>query len=95
MKKQHTIKLFGVDEAGDRVNAQQAAKVVAFVDADNKVRVDNINKHDVALTTSKGKYTLKVGKRTSLYRGVYQGICQDTKVHFSKQKIVAKLMYWA
>ena len=92
-KEQKIIKLTGKHSDGGK--AKYANKVSYFHGQFNKsehqVTVFNITDKYATVATVKGQYTLT--KHDTL--NIYQGECNGIKVHFTKKKIVAQLIYWA
>ena len=92
-KTQRTIKLAGVI-GSDNIPAKthQAEYIRVFADADNKFNIRKMTDGNVQLGTKKGCYTL--AKHPSI-ENLFTGICNGVKCHFTKKKIVGKLVYWA
>lgn len=93
MKKTNVVlQLTGKMSNGMVAKTHQAAKVIGFTN--NRVSVTKGLKDSVILTTitQKGVYTLKPHPSID---NLWTGVANNVKVHFTKKKIVAKLIYWA
>jgi len=88
-KKPYTIELVGLTL--DNEQAKFGKDVVRFCNATRTITVRNITDLIAELCTKKDNYILS--KEASNNR--YVGTCGTTRVHFTKGKIVAKLIYWA
>ena len=92
-KSQHNVPLAGYTADGKKANTQQADKVVVFWSADFTFKVRNSASKGLVLTTAKGSYKL-----TPHMSIANKWTCRtNTNIicHFSKKKLVAKLIYWA
>lgn len=95
-KAQHEVKLVGRLADGSIAKTHQANEVVGFSDEANNIKLwpvpdDMLLSGDFFLQTSKGRYILK--KHDSL--NLFQGKVNGCKIHFTKKKVIAKLIYWA
>ena len=93
MKTQTTVALTGLTKSGTTATTQDGKRVVAFVDVNNRFKVVNSETQGiVTLCTDKGKYPLEIHDSIA---NLYTGVANDVKVHFTKKKIVGKLIYWS
>jgi hypothetical protein len=90
-KQQHFVKLAGYIEDHQLAKTHNADQVSYFCDEDGQFIVKG-DGEDVYLQTHKNGYSLK--KHPSI-QNLYTGICAGTKVHFTKKRIVGKLIYWS
>lgn len=90
MKINTVLHLTGKTSNNTVAKTHQATEVVAF--SNNNVRVNlNLN-GSITVKTKNGTYVLTAHPTiVNLWTGIAQGI----KVHFTKKKIVGKLIYWA
>jgi hypothetical protein len=90
-KKQHFVKLAGYVSHDQLAQTHNASEVCFFSDEGGQfiVKSDGDN---IYLQTHKDGYRLK--KHPSI-KNLYTGICAGTKVHFTKKRIVGKLIYWS
>jgi len=89
-KTQHTIKLAGLLSNGSTAKTHEAWQVVGFASDNFKVSVYAAGY--AIVETAKGSYQL--GLHDTI-EDLYTGICNGVKCHFTKKKIVGKLIYWA
>lgn len=92
-KVQFNVPLAGYMASGVKAKTHQANKVVVFWSKDFTFKVHRSASKGMILTTAKGSY--KLTPHMSIPN---KWTCRtDTNViiHFSKKKIVAKLIYWA
>lgn len=92
-KSQHSIPMAGYTKAGDKAKTHMADQVVVFWSKDFTFKVHRSASKGMILTTAKGSYKLTPHMSIS-----NKWTCRtDTNIiiHFSKKKIVAKLIYWA
>lgn len=93
MKKEYKVKLFGVLADGTKAKTHQAAEVVMFTNEKRSIQVPLNHSRQQKVITAKGEYILDAHESIkNLYTGItWQGI----KMHFTKKKLVAALIYWA
>lgn len=90
-KTERQIPLVGVTESGDP--ARIGSEVKYFTSDDGKVTVRNSASKGTVLITNKGQYPLVPHESiANLFRTKTD---QGIKIHFTKKKVVAKLIYWA
>ncbi|MCP4718194.1 MAG: hypothetical protein GY860_01950 [Desulfobacteraceae bacterium] len=92
MKTQHTIPVTGRILDGDTAKTQQASEVSYFMDTKKQFRIHGITNESVIVNTNKGSYTLDAHATIA---NLFTGIASGIKVHFTKKKIVGKLIYWS
>lgn len=90
-KEQTIVKLAGYTREG-KANTSDADRVTDFKDINNNFEIMNSEGSSLLLTTSKGQYTLTAHPSIE---NLFTGICAGTKVHFTKKRIVGKLIYWS
>ena len=98
-KKQYIVRLSGYTADGVKASTQQGGQVTSFRNERNSVKVTNhsvlesTDQRTVTLETRHGRYILLAHNSIdNLFIGrTNTGI----KLHFTKKKIVAKLIYWA
>lgn len=92
MKTQTIVTLKGMTKTG-HATTQDGNKVVTFVDDKHLFKVVNSETQGIViLCTAKGNYSLEVHVSIA---NLYTGVANGVKVHFTKKKIVGKLIYWA
>ena len=94
-KQQHTIKLAGYKSDGTLANTHEGDQVVVFKNTTNSIHVRQtcINSNQVRVLTHDGRYILRShGSIANLYT---VKLANGLKMHFTKKKLVAKLIYWA
>ena len=89
-KVQHTIKLSGCKSDFTIAKAHEASQVIAFMNPN--FRVDTYAMGYALVETAKGTYRLDPHPSID---SLYVGICNGIKCHFTKKRVVAKLIYWA
>lgn len=95
-KKQHIIKLIGFKADGTKANIREAGQVTSFQNSKKSIRVTHeqpdIDTDLVIVTTADGCYVLQQHDTIiNMYMGV---LANGIKAHFTKKKLVAKLIYW-
>jgi len=90
-KLQHTVKLVGYTNDGLVAKTHQADSVKMFQDQDLNFSVSN-TEMGVKVSTNKGIYILSPH---GSIENLWTGVCGSIKVHFTKKKVVAQLIYWA
>jgi hypothetical protein len=90
-KEQTIVKLAGYISHDQLAQTHNADQVSYFCDEGGQFIVKG-DGDDVYLQTHKDGYNLK--KHPSI-QNLYTGICAGTKVHFTKKKLVGKLIYWS
>lgn len=94
-KKQHNIKLYGCKSNGIVAKTHEADKVVYFTDINRVWRVITVEGSDTAwVKTDNFNMTYKLKKHGSI-TNLWTGKMGQTKTHFTKKKVVAKLIYWS
>lgn len=89
-KVQHTIKLAGCKSDNTVAKTHEAFQVVSFMHPNFKVNTYEMGY--AMVETAKGSYKLDLHNSIE---NLYTGFCNGVKCHFSKKKIVGKLIYWS
>jgi hypothetical protein len=91
-KKQHIIKLAGCTVKGEICKTHQASLVHTFRDVNNYIHVF-VNAKNARVVSFHDEYTLAPhASIDNLWTGVSR---KGNKVHFTKKKVVAKLIHWS
>ena len=89
MKKERSIKLFGITENGEIAKTSDSNNVKLFTD-DNGTFSIKMQPNAVVITTKKGKYEIE--KHATI--NAYIGVCNNIKVRITLKKIVGTITFW-
>ncbi len=91
-KKQHIIPVAGHILGGDKATPQQTREIAYFMDTNKLFHIHGITEESILVDTFKGSYTLKAH---ATIKDLFTGIANGIKIHFTKKKIVGKLIDWS
>jgi hypothetical protein len=91
-KKQTIVKVNGYTKAGILAKTHNASEVRSFRNAKGSIKVTSVAGGNVLLHTHKGVYILRPAVNGN---NLYTGRADDIIIHFTKKKLVGKVIYWS